>query len=95
MSFRPLFDRILIRRVDSQERTPGGLFLPESAKEKPLQGEVLAVGNGSRNDRGELRPLDVKVGDRILFGKYAGDEIKIKGEEFLILREEDVLAVME
>lgn len=95
MSFRPLFDRILIRRIESQERSPGGLFLPESAKEKPLQGEVLAVGNGSRNDRGELRPLDVKVGDRILFGKYAGDEIKIKGEEFLILREEDVLAVMD
>ncbi|MFM7203537.1 MAG: co-chaperone GroES [Myxococcota bacterium] len=94
MKFKPLHDRILVKRVEAEERSKGGLFLPESAKEKPMQALVVAAGEGRRLADGTIRPLDVKVGDRCLFGKYSGDEIKVDGEEYLILREEDVLAVL-
>jgi chaperonin GroES len=94
-SFRPLYDRVLVKRLGAEERTSGGLFLPESAKEKPQQAEVIAVGNGRVSKSGDVRPLQVKAGDRVLFGKYAGDEIKLNGEEHIILREEDILAVIE
>lgn len=94
MKFKPLHDRILVKRVEAEERSKGGLFLPESAKEKPMQALVVAAGEGRRLADGTIRALDVKVGDRCLFGKYSGDEIKVDGEEYLILREEDVLAVL-
>ena len=92
--FRPLHDRILIKRIDEEERTTGGIIIPDTAKEKPQEGEVLAIGNGKRLDNGETRALDVKVGDRILFGKYSGSETKVDGEECLILREDEVLGVL-
>ncbi len=95
MSFRPLYDRVLVRRVESEERTSSGLFIPETAKEKPQAAQVVAVGQGRLNEKNELIPLSVKVGDRILFGKYAGDEIKIDGVDHLIFRESDILAVFE
>ena len=95
MKFRPLHDRVLVRRIEAEEKTAGGIIIPDTAKEKPMEGEVIAVGPGARNEKGELFPLDVKAGDRILFGKYSGSEIKIDGEEHLILREEDVLGVVE
>jgi len=95
MKFRPLQDRILIRRVEKEEKTAGGIIIPDTAKEKPQEGEVMAVGNGKRMDDGKVVPLDVKVGDRILFGKYSGSDIKIDGEEHLILREEEILGVVE
>ena len=95
MKVRPLQDRILVRRVAEEEKTKGGIIIPDSAKEKPAEGEVIAVGNGKANDKGEVRPLDVKKGDRILFGKYTGNEIKIDGVDHLILREDDVLGVIE
>ena len=95
MKFRPLQDRILIKRIDKEEKTAGGLIIPDSAKEKPQEGEVMAVGNGKRLDDGSRAPMDVKKGDRILFGKYSGSEIKIDGEEHLILREDEVLGVLE
>ena len=95
MKFRPLQDRILIKRIDKEEKTAGGLIIPDSAKEKPQEGEVMAVGNGKRLDDGSSAPMDVKKGDRILFGKYSGSEIKIDGEEHLILREDEVLGVLE
>ena len=94
MEIRPLYDRIVVRRVEEQETKIGGLFIPDSAKEKPQEGEVVAVGNGKRNDEGKLIPLDVKAGDRILFGKYSGNEIKIDGQEYLIMREDEVLGVL-
>jgi len=94
MEIRPLYDRIVVRRIDEQETKIGGLFIPDSAKEKPQEGEVIAVGNGKRNDDGKLIPLDVKAGDRILFGKYSGNEIKIDGQEYLIMREDEVLGVL-
>ncbi len=90
----PLHDRVLIRRIDEGETIRGGIILPDSAKEKPQEGEVIAVGKGKSNDEGKVFPLDVKKGDRVLFGKYAGTEIKIDGEEFLILREEEVLGIL-
>lgn len=90
----PLHDRILIRRVDEAETVRGGIIIPDTAKEKPQEGEVIAVGRGKKNEKGEVFPLDVKEGDRILFGKYAGTEIKLDGEEYLILREEEVLGVL-
>lgn len=93
--FRPLQDRVLIKRIEGEERTAGGLIIPDTAKEKPQQGEVLAVGKGKRQDDGKVAPLDVKVGDRILFGKYSGSEIKIDGIESLILREDEVLGIIE
>jgi chaperonin GroES len=95
MSIRPLYDRIVVKRIEEKETKVGGLFIPDSAKEKPQEGEVVAVGNGKRLEDGKLVPLDVKVGDRILFGKYSGNEIKIDGEELLIMREDEVLGVLE
>lgn len=95
MKLRPLHDRIVIKRTAEEERTAGGLFIPESAKERPTQATVVAAGKGRIQDDGSLRPLAVKAGDTVLFGKYAGTEIKIDGEELLIIREEDVLAVLE
>ncbi|MCV9943655.1 MULTISPECIES: co-chaperone GroES [unclassified Rhizobium] len=95
MSFRPLHDRILVRRVDSEEKTKGGIIIPDTAKEKPQEGEVIAVGPGSRNDAGQIQALDVKPGDRILFGKWSGTEIKINGEDLLIMKESDVMGIIE
>ena len=95
MAFRPLHDRILVRRVESEEKTKGGIIIPDTAKEKPQEGEVIAVGPGARNDQGQLQPLDVKVGDRILFGKWSGTEIKLNGEDLLIMKESDVMGVIE
>ncbi|MFO0554535.1 MAG: co-chaperone GroES [Polyangiaceae bacterium] len=95
MKVRPLQDRVLIRRVKEEEKTKGGIIIPDSAKEKPIEGLVVAVGNGKVADDGTLRALDVKAGDRILFGKYSGTEVKIDGEEHLILREDDILGVIE
>jgi chaperonin GroES len=95
LKIRPLHDRIVIKRVQEEEKTAGGLYIPEAAKEKPVEGEVIAVGSGKVLEDGKTRPLDVKVGDRILFGKYSGTEIKIGGEEHLILREEEVLGIIQ
>ncbi|MGX5722305.1 co-chaperone GroES [Shinella zoogloeoides] len=95
MSFRPLHDRILVRRVESDEKTKGGIIIPDTAKEKPQEGEVIAVGAGARNDAGHVQPLDVNVGDRILFGKWSGTEIKIAGEDLLIMKESDVMGILE
>ena len=96
MNIRPLYDRIVVKRIEEEnEKTASGLFIPDSAKEKPQQGEVVAVGNGKRNDKGERDALDVKAGDRILFGKYSGSDIKIDGIEYLIMREDEVLGVLE
>ena len=95
MSFRPLHDRVLVKRIEAEEKTKGGIIIPDTAKEKPQEGEVVAVGSGTRNEKGELVALDVKVGDRILFGKYSGTEIKIDGEEVVIVRESDILGVLE
>jgi chaperonin GroES len=95
MKFRPLHDRVLIRRVESEEKTTGGIIIPDTAKEKPMEGEVLAVGPGARGDDGEIHPLDVKVGDRILFGKWSGTEVKMDDEELLIMKESDIMGVIE
>jgi chaperonin GroES len=95
MNVRPLRDRILVKRVEEEEQKVGGIIIPDTAKEKPQQGKVMAVGKGRVSDKGETTPLDVKAGDTVLFGKYAGTEIKLDGEEFLIMREEDVLGVIE
>ena len=95
MKFRPLHDRIVVRRVDAEEKTKGGIIIPDTAKEKPQEGEVIAVGPGGRDDSGKLVALDVKVGDRILFGKWSGTEIKLDGEELLIMKESDVMGVIE
>ena len=94
-TFRPLYDRVLVKRVEAEARTSGGLFLPEAAKEKPQQAEVVAVGTGRIGKNNEVMPLVVKAGDRVLFGKYAGDEVKLDGVEHIILREEDILAIIE
>ena len=94
-SVRPLHDRVIARRVDAEEKTAGGIIIPDTAKEKPAQGEIIAVGQGRVSDDGKLRPLDVKKGDRVLFGKYSGTEFKLEGEETLIVREEDILAVLD
>lgn len=95
MTFRPLHDRILVRRIDAEEKTSGGLIIPDTAKEKPQEGEVLAAGPGLRSESGALTPLDVKVGDRILFGKWSGTEIRLDGEDLLIMKESDVMGVIE
>jgi chaperonin GroES len=95
MKVRPLHDRILVRRIAEEEKTKGGIIIPDSAKEKPAEAEVIAVGNGKANEKGEIRPLAVKKGDRVLFGKYTGNDIKIDGVDHLILREDDVLGVIE
>ena len=95
MKFRPLHDRILVRRIEAEEKSAGGIIIPDTAKEKPMEGEVIAVGPGGRDESGKLVALDVKVGDRILFGKWSGTEIKLDGEELLIMKESDVLGVIE
>jgi chaperonin GroES len=95
MKVRPLHDRILVKRIEEEAKSKGGILIPDTAKEKPQEGRVVAVGKGKLNDDGELRPLDVHKGDRILFGKYSGTEIRLEGEEHLIIREDDVLAVLE
>jgi chaperonin GroES len=93
--FRPLHDRVLVRRVEVEERTPGGIIIPDTAKEKPVEGEVLAAGGGARDETGRIVPLDVKVGDRVLFGKWSGTEVIVDGEERLILKESDILGLIE
>lgn len=95
MKIRPLHDRVVIKRMEEERTTAGGIVIPDTATEKPIRGEVVAVGNGKITESGEVRPLDVKVGDRVLFGKYAGTEVKIDGEELLVMREEDIMAVIE
>jgi chaperonin GroES len=95
MKIRPLYDRILVKRIEEQQKTAGGLFIPDSAKEKPMEAIVVAVGNGKVQDNGELRKLEVKAGDKVLFAKYSGNEIKIDGTEHVILREDDILAVLD
>jgi chaperonin GroES len=95
MDIRPLYDRIVVKRIEEQETKVGGLFIPDSAKEKPQEGEVVAVGKGKRLEDGKLVPLEVKKGDRILFGKYSGSEIRLDGEEYLIMREDEVLGILE
>jgi len=95
MAIRPLHDRVLIKRVEEEQKTKGGIIIPDTAKEKPAEGKVIAVGNGRVLDDGKVRPLDVKAGDRVLFGKYSGTEVKVDGEEHLILREDDILVVLE
>ena len=93
MQVRPLHDRVLVKRLNEEEKTKGGIFIPDSAKEKPAQGEIIAVGQGRITDDGKVRALDVKKGDKVLFGKYAGTEIKIDGDDFIMMREEDILGV--
>ena len=95
MTFRPLHDRVVVRRVDAEEKTKGGIIIPDTAKEKPQEGEVIAVGPGARDENGQLQPLDVKVGDRILFGKWSGTEVRIDGEDLLIMKEADSMGVIE
>jgi chaperonin GroES len=94
MAFRPLHDRVLVRRVEAEEKTAGGIIIPDSAQEKPSEGEVVAIGEGARDDDGDRIPLDVKAGDRILFGKWSGTEIKIDGEDLLIMKESDIMGIM-
>ena len=95
MAFRPLHDRVLVRRVEAEEKTRGGIIIPDTAKEKPQEGEVVSVGAGTINEKGEIRPLDVKAGDRILFGKWSGTEVKLDGEELLIMKESDIMGILE
>ena len=95
MSFRPLHDRVLIRRLDQDEKTKGGIIIPDTAKEKPQEGEVISVGPGLRDETGKLQPLDVKAGDRVLFGKWSGTEIKLEGTDYVVLKESDVIGVFE
>jgi chaperonin GroES len=94
MSFRPLHDRVLVRRVEAEEKTAGGIIIPDSAKEKPAEGVVVSVGSGARSENGTVTPLDVKAGDRVLFGKWSGTEIKVAGEDLLIMKESDILGVI-
>ena len=95
MKIRPLHDRVIVRRLEEERKTAGGIVIPDTAKEKPIQGEVIAVGTGKILDDGKVRPLDVKVGDKILFGKYSGTEVKVGNEELLVMREEDIMGVVE
>ena len=95
MNFRPLHDRVLLRRVEQENKTSGGIIIPDTAKEKPMEGEILAVGPGARGEDGKVQPLDVKVGDRVLFGKWSGTEVKIDGEELLIMKESDIMGILE
>ena len=94
MTFRPLHDRVLVRRIEAEAKTKGGIIIPDTVKEKPMEGEVIAVGAGARNEAGAIVPLDVKAGDRILFGKWSGTEVKLHGEEFLIMKESDIMGVV-
>ena len=95
MKFRPLHDRVVVRRLTAEEKTAGGIIIPDTAKEKPVEGEVIAVGPGARNDQGQIVALDVKAGDRILFGKWSGTEVKLDGEELLIMKESDIMGIIE
>jgi chaperonin GroES len=95
MKIRPLHDRVIVRRMEEERTTAGGIVIPDSAAEKPIQGEVVAVGNGKILENGEVRPLDVKAGDKVLFGKYSGTEVKVEGDELLVMREEDIMGVVE
>jgi chaperonin GroES len=95
MSFRPLHDRVVVRRLTAEEKTAGGIIIPDTAKEKPMEGEVIAVGPGARNEQGQLVALDVKAGDRILFGKWSGTEVKLDGEELLIMKESDIMGIID
>ena len=94
-SFRPLHDRVVVRRIDAEEKTKGGIIIPDTAKEKPQEGEIIAVGSGARDEAGKLIPLDVKAGDRVLFGKWSGTEVKLNGEDLLIMKESDIMGVIE
>ena len=94
MAFRPLHDRVLIRRVESEEKTAGGILIPDTAKEKPMEGEVVAAGPGARGEDGKLQPMDVRTGDRVLFGKWSGTEVKLDGEELIIMKESDIMGVI-
>lgn len=94
MSFRPLHDRVMVRRVESDEKTAGGIIIPDSAKEKPMQGEIIAVGTGLRAEDGKVTPLDVKIGDRVLFGKWSGTEVTIDNEEYLVMKESDIMGIL-
>jgi chaperonin GroES len=95
MGFRPLHDRVVIRRVEAEEKTLGGIIIPDTAKEKPMEGEVVAVGPGARDESGKVQPLDVKVGDRVLFGKWSGTEVKLDGEDLIIMKEADIMGVVD
>ena len=95
MKFRPLHDRVVVKRVDEEQKTKGGIIIPDTAQEKPMQGEIIAVGEGTRDDDGDRIPLDVKVGDRVLFGKWSGTEVKLDGEELLIMKESDIMGVLD
>src|SRR5580698_395527 len=95
MSFRPLHDRVVVRRLTAEEKTSGGIIIPDTAKEKPMEGEVISVGPGARNEAGQLVPLDVKAGDKILFGKWSGTEVKLNGEELLIMKESDIMGIID
>jgi chaperonin GroES len=95
MHFRPLHDRVLVRRIDAEEKTAGGIIIPDTAKEKPQEGEIIAAGPGARNEQGQLIPIDVKPGDRVLFGKWSGTEVKIDGQDYLIMKESDLLGVVD
>ncbi|MXY14876.1 MAG: co-chaperone GroES [Proteobacteria bacterium] len=95
MKLRPLHDRVVVKRMEEERTSPGGIVIPDSATEKPIKGEVVAVGNGKITESGDVRPLDLKAGDKILFGKYSGTEVKVEGEELLVMREDDVMAVIE
>jgi len=95
MKFRPLHDRVLVRRVEEEEKTAGGIIIPDTVKEKPMEGEVVAVGSGARNEKGDVVPMDVKAGDRVLFGKWSGTEVKVDGEDLIIMKESDIMGVIE
>jgi len=95
MKFRPLHDRVVVRRIEQDEKTSGGIIIPDTAKEKPMEGEIIAAGPGARNENGQLVPLDVKVGDRVLFGKWSGTEVKLDGEELMIMKESDIMGIIE
>ncbi|MEQ8288166.1 MAG: co-chaperone GroES [Gammaproteobacteria bacterium] len=95
MNIRPLHDRVIVKRLEEEKTSPGGIVIPDSAAEKPIQGEVIAVGNGKQLDSGELRALDIKKGDKVLFGKYSGTEVKVSGDDYLVLREDDIMGVIE
>ena len=95
MQFRPLHDRVVVKRIEEEQKTKGGIIIPDTAKEKPMQGEILAVGPGARNEKGDLNPLGVQVGDRVLFGKWSGTEVKLDGDELLIMKESDIMGVLD
>ena len=95
MGFRPLHDRVLVRRLDSEEKTAGGIIIPDTAKEKPMEGQIVSVGSGARDENGKVQPLDVKAGDRVLFGKWSGTEVKLDGEDLLIMKESDIMGIIE